>query len=234
MIQRSTKRMSLRALVVDDELGAASAEGRAARALVQELQGPRDRGRRGDFRRRRQVRHHLGFGDPRRARRLDAGRRQEPRQGARLPASSCARATTRSPSFSWPSAARPPRSRSKSWRWSMSSSGRSRTRRRSSAGACAAAVAATRGDAAAARRSADALQRRSTSTPGIRRATPAARRSSNRRSAASSSTTSARTCCARTCRSASAASARCSITPARSASTRSTPHACSARIARIA
>ena len=39
MIQRSIKRMSMRALVVDDELGDATAEGRAARALVQELQG---------------------------------------------------------------------------------------------------------------------------------------------------------------------------------------------------
>ena len=39
MITRSTKRLSLRALVVDDELGLATAEGRAARALVQELQG---------------------------------------------------------------------------------------------------------------------------------------------------------------------------------------------------
>ena len=39
MIQRSIKRISMRALMVDDELGEASAEGRAARALVQELQG---------------------------------------------------------------------------------------------------------------------------------------------------------------------------------------------------
>lgn len=39
MIQRSIKRLSMRALIVDDELGAATAEGRAARALVQELQG---------------------------------------------------------------------------------------------------------------------------------------------------------------------------------------------------
>jgi arginine decarboxylase len=39
MIQRSVKRIIMRALMVDDELGAASAEGRAARALVQELQG---------------------------------------------------------------------------------------------------------------------------------------------------------------------------------------------------
>jgi arginine decarboxylase len=38
MIERSTKRLSLRALVVDDELGTPTAEGRAARALVQELQ----------------------------------------------------------------------------------------------------------------------------------------------------------------------------------------------------
>ncbi|HEY4370105.1 MAG TPA: Orn/Lys/Arg decarboxylase N-terminal domain-containing protein [Steroidobacteraceae bacterium] len=39
MIQRSTKRISMRALMVDDELGTAGAEGRAARSLVQELQG---------------------------------------------------------------------------------------------------------------------------------------------------------------------------------------------------
>jgi arginine/lysine/ornithine decarboxylase len=41
MIERSTKRISLRALVVDDELPTATAEGRAARTLVQEL---KDRG----------------------------------------------------------------------------------------------------------------------------------------------------------------------------------------------
>jgi len=41
MIQRSTKRISLRALVVDDELPTPTAEGRAARTLVQEL---KDRG----------------------------------------------------------------------------------------------------------------------------------------------------------------------------------------------
>src|SRR5262249_14144115 len=39
MIQRSTKRLGFRALVVDDELPAQTAEGRATRALVQELQG---------------------------------------------------------------------------------------------------------------------------------------------------------------------------------------------------
>ena len=39
MIQRSIKRISMRALMVDDELGTPTAEGRAARALVQELQG---------------------------------------------------------------------------------------------------------------------------------------------------------------------------------------------------
>src|SRR5262245_20999517 len=39
MIHRSTQRLSLRALVVDDELQSPTAEGRAARALVQELQG---------------------------------------------------------------------------------------------------------------------------------------------------------------------------------------------------
>jgi arginine/lysine/ornithine decarboxylase len=39
MIQRSIKRISMRALMVDDELGTSGAEGRAARALVQELQG---------------------------------------------------------------------------------------------------------------------------------------------------------------------------------------------------
>src|SRR5213075_2953879 len=37
MIERSTKRLSLRALVVDDELDRPTAEGRAARALEQEL-----------------------------------------------------------------------------------------------------------------------------------------------------------------------------------------------------
>jgi len=39
VIQRSTKRLHLRALVVDDELACPTAEGRAARALVQELKG---------------------------------------------------------------------------------------------------------------------------------------------------------------------------------------------------
>jgi arginine decarboxylase len=39
MIQRSIKRLSMRALVVDDELTSPTAEGRATRALVQELQG---------------------------------------------------------------------------------------------------------------------------------------------------------------------------------------------------
>src|SRR5512136_304364 len=38
MIQRSIKRLNMRALVVDDELTSPTAEGRAARALVQELQ----------------------------------------------------------------------------------------------------------------------------------------------------------------------------------------------------
>src|SRR5262245_51642296 len=39
MIERSIKRITMRALVVDDELPAPTAEGRAARNLVQELQG---------------------------------------------------------------------------------------------------------------------------------------------------------------------------------------------------
>ena len=39
MIQRSIKRLSMRALMVDDELGPPTADGRAARALVQEMQG---------------------------------------------------------------------------------------------------------------------------------------------------------------------------------------------------
>ena len=39
MIQRSIKRISLRALMVDDELATPTAEGRAARALVEELRG---------------------------------------------------------------------------------------------------------------------------------------------------------------------------------------------------
>ncbi len=37
MIERSTKRQSMRALMVDDELGSPTAEGRASRALVEEL-----------------------------------------------------------------------------------------------------------------------------------------------------------------------------------------------------
>jgi arginine decarboxylase len=39
MIQRGMRRLPLRALVVDDELGTPTAEGRAVRGLVQELQG---------------------------------------------------------------------------------------------------------------------------------------------------------------------------------------------------
>jgi arginine decarboxylase len=39
MIQRSIKRLSLRALIVDDELPEPTAEGRATRAVVQDLQG---------------------------------------------------------------------------------------------------------------------------------------------------------------------------------------------------
>jgi arginine decarboxylase len=39
MIQRSIKRISLRALIVDDELASQTAEGRAVRALVEELTG---------------------------------------------------------------------------------------------------------------------------------------------------------------------------------------------------
>ena len=39
MIERSIKRLSLRALVVDDELTSPTTEGRAARSLVQELGG---------------------------------------------------------------------------------------------------------------------------------------------------------------------------------------------------
>src|SRR5579863_9472926 len=39
MIQRSIKRINLRVLVVDDELTSATAEGRAARTLVEELRG---------------------------------------------------------------------------------------------------------------------------------------------------------------------------------------------------
>jgi arginine decarboxylase len=39
MITRNVKRISLRALIVDDELGTNTAEGRAARALVTEMQG---------------------------------------------------------------------------------------------------------------------------------------------------------------------------------------------------
>ena len=75
MIQRSIKRLSLRALVVDDELGDPTAEGRAIRGARAGLARPRYRGRRGDFGGGRHVRDHLGLRDPRRADRLDARRR---------------------------------------------------------------------------------------------------------------------------------------------------------------
>ena len=39
MIERSIKRWSMRALIVDDELGTPTAEGRAAGALVEEMKG---------------------------------------------------------------------------------------------------------------------------------------------------------------------------------------------------
>ena len=39
MLERTTKRLGFKALIVDDELAAQTAEGRATRALVQELQG---------------------------------------------------------------------------------------------------------------------------------------------------------------------------------------------------
>ncbi len=39
MIQKAIKRLSLRALIINDELGEPTAEGRATRAIVQELQG---------------------------------------------------------------------------------------------------------------------------------------------------------------------------------------------------
>src|SRR6185503_20124965 len=39
MIQRTSKRLSMRALMVDDELTSPTAEGRAARALEEELKG---------------------------------------------------------------------------------------------------------------------------------------------------------------------------------------------------
>ncbi len=84
MIQRSVKRLTMRALIVDDELGTPTAEGRAARALVQELQGRSRRGRRSELRRGRHVGHHLGLRDPRDADRLDARRRHGPRARPRV------------------------------------------------------------------------------------------------------------------------------------------------------
>jgi len=46
MIERSTKRIQLRALMIDDELPTPTAEGHAARALVQELKGKLNKRRR--------------------------------------------------------------------------------------------------------------------------------------------------------------------------------------------
>ena len=95
MIQRSIKRLSMRALIVDDELGTPTAEGRAARALVQELQG-----------RAIEVVEATSAEDGTSVITSDSaihavlidwtlGDDNGPRARARLPASSCARATTR-------------------------------------------------------------------------------------------------------------------------------------------
>ena len=82
MISRSIKRISLRALIVDDELGTPTAEGRAARALVTEMQGRNIEVIEATLGRRRPCRDHLGFGHPCPADRLVTGRRQESRARA--------------------------------------------------------------------------------------------------------------------------------------------------------
>ena len=82
MIERSIKRLSMRALVVDDELTSPTAEGRAARALEHELQSRAMEVVGRLVGRRRHVGDRVRLGDPCDPRRLDAGRRQRERQGA--------------------------------------------------------------------------------------------------------------------------------------------------------
>ncbi len=60
-----------------------TAEGRAVRGARAGAAGPRDRGRRGDLRGGRHVRDRVGLRDPRRADRLDARRRQGRTHGSR-------------------------------------------------------------------------------------------------------------------------------------------------------
>ena len=141
MIQRSIKRLSLRALVVDDELGTPDGRRpRDARARAGAA-GPRHRGRRGDLGRGRHVGDRLGLRHPRRADRLDARRRQRITTRARALHQVRPLAQRQDPDLPDGRARRGVRrSRSKSWRWSTSSSGRSRTRRRSSAAASSAAI----------------------------------------------------------------------------------------------
>ena len=87
------------------------------------------------------------------------------------------------------------------------------------------------GAAAAVHGGAGALRPRAANIPGPRPATRAASRSSSRRSAACSSTSTARTCSAPTWASSAARWARCSATAGRSARASATPRACSARTA---
>ena len=238
MIQRSIKRMPhARAHRRRRARRRRRREGRAARALVQELQGRAHRSGRSDFGRGR----HLGRSPPTprsTSMLIDWSPRRRPRArtGARALLAVRALAQRQDPDL--------PDGRARrglaipvdvmemvdEFIWTLEDTAAFVGGR-----VVACDPPLPRGDAAAARRGADELHARSTSTRGTRRATPAARRSSSRRSAASSSTTSARTCCAPTCRSASASlGSLLDHTRARWASTRSTRRACSARTARTA
>ena len=75
MIQRSIRRLPLRALVVDDELGTPTAEGRAVRGLVQDLQGRAVEVVEANSAEDGASRDRVGLRDPRRADRLVARRR---------------------------------------------------------------------------------------------------------------------------------------------------------------
>ena len=204
MIQRGANRMSMRALVVDDELGTPTAEGRAVRALVEEMQG-----------RSIEVVEATSAEDGTSVITSDSaihavlidwtlGDDKITTRAHTFIEVRCARATTRSRSSSWPSDGEATdipidvMEMVDEFIWTLEDTA-------AFVGGRVAGVhpPLPRSDDAAAGRGDDAVH------AGVRvllahaRATPAAPRSSSRRSGACSSTSTARTCCARTCRSAS-------------------------------
>ena len=211
MIEQDTKHQPLRALVVDDGSRSPTAEGRATRAFVHGAAKSHRRGRRGEFRRGWHVRFRVGLRDPRRAGRLVAGRRAGVTKRSRSRSGSRARAQRQNSDLPDGRARKAPRSRLKSWNRSTSSSGPSKTCRHSSA---ARAAAIRRYSAAILPPLAKAMRKftreyeYSWHTPGHQGGTAFLKSPVER----VSSIISARTRCVPTSRSASGASAPCSIT----------------------